>query len=80
MRKLTGISQHKNFEVSAKSLQKGDSVWVGKRVHRVTSNKKTDFGDRVIRLAWGSRKKEDEVILIVNPKLLFNVTKHKTIK
>jgi hypothetical protein len=79
MRKPTYVNITKSYELKAKSLKKGDPIWVGKRSFRVSSNKKNDLGQRVIRLKWGSNKKKDSALIIVPPSLLFRVTKHKHI-
>lgn len=75
MRKLAHANLYETFNVDAKSLKKGDSIWVGKRLYRVASNKKNDCGQRVLRLKWGSNKKKDEVLVIVPSKLVFSVRK-----
>lgn len=77
MRKLKCTNTTKTLEVDAKSLQKGDRIWVGKRVFSVQSNTKAGTGYRRIHLKWGSRKKKDDVFLVVPKNMLFAVTKHK---
>jgi hypothetical protein len=73
MRKLTATTISQHYETKAKSLKKGDRVWVGRRSFRVKSNEKNDNSKRVITLKWGSNKKKDEVVLIVPGKMLFSV-------
>lgn len=72
-RKPTSVSTHESYEVKAKSLTKGDPIWVGKRSYTVKSNEKNDLGQRVIQLKWGTRKKKDSATIIVPPSLLFVV-------
>lgn len=81
MRTLTSTNYtnyNKTYEVSAKSLKKGDSVWIGERVYIVKSNKKDhdEKGRRNLILGCGTHNKKDEVRLSVPSKLVFRVTKH----
>lgn len=64
-----------SYEVKAKSLRKGDTIWLGKRSYTVKSNRKNDLGKRVIELRWGTRKEKDAATLVVPGKSLFGVRK-----
>lgn len=79
-RTLTSEPIIESYDIKAKSLKKGDSIWVGKRVHKVVSNEKTGHGQRTIHLKWwGSHNQKDEVTLTVNSKLVFRVQTHRVI-
>lgn len=80
MRKQTCTNIRKTFEVSAKSLKKGDLIWLGKRSYTVKSNTKNDYGKRVIELKWGSKKEKDSAILIVPRDVTFAVNQHEHIR
>lgn len=76
-RTAKSITVTETFEVKAKSLKKGDSIWIAKRVYTVKSNEKNDLGKRVITLQWGSRNEKDEVTLVIRGKALFSVRNSK---
>lgn len=77
MRTTTHTSSNYTEEVHAKSLKKGDHIWVGRRVYKVVSNTENDYNQRVLKLKWGSSKKKDGAMIIVPAKLVFVVNHHR---
>ena len=61
--------------VKAKNLKKDDNVSVGTRSYRVKRRptKDPDSKTVVIELRWGTRRRKDEVTLLVHRNFPFNV-------
>jgi hypothetical protein len=74
------ITTTTTYEVAAKDIRKGDCIWIGKRVFTVKANAKNDFGQRVLSLAWGSKKEKDDALVVVPKSLVFTVRESKHVR
>lgn len=81
MPKPKHVTISESYELKAKSLKKGHTLWVGTRVFTVKRVEKldSDYNMRNIHLVWGSGNPKDDVYLMVPAKMRFHVKTHKHI-